>query len=77
MFTGKLSSSRNAETKDAEDLDCDAPKLQVFSFEKIKEDTNDFSNAKKLGEGGFGLAYKVKNSLNLDVKYFTSIRARI
>ncbi|GMN47163.1 hypothetical protein TIFTF001_016344 [Ficus carica] len=64
---GDLSSSRNADTKDPEDLDSDAPKLQVFSFDKIKEATNDFLNANKLGEGGFGLVYKGKLPMGTEI----------
>ncbi|KAK9995140.1 hypothetical protein SO802_024843 [Lithocarpus litseifolius] len=30
-----------------------------FNFSTIKATTNNFSNANKLGEGGFGLVYKV------------------
>ncbi|XP_024029349.1 cysteine-rich receptor-like protein kinase 19 isoform X1 [Morus notabilis] len=52
---GNLSSARNAEN-----LDNDAPNPQVFSFNKIKKATNNFSLENKLGEGGFGIVYKGK-----------------
>ena len=59
---------RNTNTPDAGTLDSDARNLQVFSFSKIKEATNNFSNENKIGEGGFGILYKVKTSI-----YFTTI----
>ena len=31
-----------------------------FDFDTIKVATNDFSDANKLGQGGFGAVYKVK-----------------
>lgn len=31
----------------------------LYDFEIIKAATNDFSEANKLGEGGFGIVYKV------------------
>ncbi|KAK8620112.1 hypothetical protein V6N13_066597 [Hibiscus sabdariffa] len=46
----------SAETKH-EDSD---PNLQNFSFSSIKAATNNFSNANKLGEGGYGPVYKGK-----------------
>lgn len=33
--------------------------VQLFTFDSIAASTNDFSTANKLGEGGFGLVYKV------------------
>ena len=33
--------------------------LQIFSFESISVATSNFSSENKLGEGGFGLVYKV------------------
>lgn len=35
------------------------PQLPVFSFNDIEIATKDFANMNKLGEGGFGLVYKV------------------
>jgi RIO-like serine/threonine protein kinase len=32
--------------------------LTEFSYEEIKEATNDFSDSKKIGEGGCGSVYK-------------------
>lgn len=37
----------------------DAPNLQRFSVDVIKAATNNFANANKLGEGGYGPVYKV------------------
>ncbi|PON88528.1 Tyrosine-protein kinase [Trema orientale] len=50
---------RNTSSTDAENLGSDSPNLQVFSFSKIREATNKFSDENKLGEGGFGLVYKI------------------
>jgi len=33
--------------------------LKVFRYASIMEATNDFSSENKLGQGGFGLVYKV------------------
>ena len=33
--------------------------LQIFSFQSISVATSNFSSENKLGEGGFGLVYKV------------------
>ncbi|KAK8295280.1 hypothetical protein V6Z12_D05G054200 [Gossypium hirsutum] len=44
----------------AENFGSDASHLQVFKFANIKGDTNNFSSANKLGEGGFGPVYKGK-----------------
>ena len=35
--------------------------LQIFSFESISVATSNFSSENKLGEGGFGLVYKVSS----------------
>ncbi|XP_038699714.1 receptor-like protein kinase THESEUS 1 [Tripterygium wilfordii] len=43
-----------------EHLDSDAPNLQVYSFSQIEAATDNFSNANKLGEGGYGPVYKGK-----------------
>ncbi|XP_062078310.1 cysteine-rich receptor-like protein kinase 4 [Humulus lupulus] len=53
-----LSSYRNTNTPETENVESDAQNLQVFSFSKIKVATNNFSNDNKLGEGGFGIVYK-------------------
>ena len=38
--------------------------LHCFNLTTILTATNNFSDANKLGEGGFGPVYKVKNDLN-------------
>jgi len=49
--------------------------LPLMEFEEVAMATNNFSNANKLGQGGFGIVYKVKmienliHNLSLD-KYF-------
>lgn len=44
--------SRDNKTEDLE--------LPLMDFEAVAMATNNFSNANKLGQGGFGIVYKVK-----------------
>ncbi|KAJ8753127.1 hypothetical protein K2173_017685 [Erythroxylum novogranatense] len=44
----------------AENVNSDAPSLRAYSFDDIKVATDNFSNKKKLGEGGFGPVYQGK-----------------
>ena len=39
-------------------------KMPLFSFKSVSAATDNFSDANKLGEGGFGPVYKVRFSLN-------------
>ena len=39
-------------------------KMPLFSFASVSAATDNFSDANKLGEGGFGPVYKVRFSLN-------------
>jgi len=51
-----------AEVQEAEDkIDITTEQLQ-FGFNTILIATNDFSDSNKLGKGGFGFVYKVKNN---------------
>ncbi|GMI84364.1 hypothetical protein HRI_002105600 [Hibiscus trionum] len=54
MFVSWIRSKISAEIKH-ENSD---PNLQIFSFSCIKAATSNFSNANKLGEGGYGPVYK-------------------
>lgn len=38
-----------------------APDVKAFSFSDIERATNGFSTENKIGEGGFGVVYKVKS----------------
>lgn len=44
-----------------EDLNGNDSDLIVFSYLTLKVATNNFSKENKLGEGGFGVVYKVNN----------------
>lgn len=59
MLTFSVSSCK-AGKEDAEDLNDNAPDVKVFSFSQIERATNRFSVENKIGEGGFGIVYKVK-----------------
>jgi hypothetical protein len=42
----------------------------LFDLELIANATDNFSNNKKLGEGGFGPVYKVNNNINRRAIFF-------
>ena len=44
--------------------------LPLFDLELIANATDNFSDNKKLGEGGFGPVYKVNNNINRRVIFF-------
>lgn len=46
---------------DASNQDSDGD-MYYFSFSTLKDATDEFSDANKLGEGGFGPVYKVNKS---------------
>lgn len=52
-------SSRSSSTDKLEVYLKEEHDLKVFSYASIIEATNDFSSENKLGQGGFGVVYKV------------------
>jgi len=38
----------------------------LFNFETLRVATGNFSEANKLGHGGFGVVYQVSNTIDLD-----------
>ena len=63
----ELATSNNfSDSKDVEhDGTRGAHDLKLFSFDSIVAATNYFSSENKLGEGGFGLVYKVNIIISL------------
>lgn len=60
FFVGKMNPlNPEANASVPENMEEDAPNLQRFSVDVIKAATNNFANANKLGEGGYGPVYKV------------------
>jgi hypothetical protein len=62
------------EIEDDDDIEI-AESLQ-FNFDTIGVATNNFSEANKLGHGGFGVVYQVSNIIDLDshqILYYYSI----
>jgi hypothetical protein len=77
------------EIEDDDDIEI-AESLQ-FNFDTIGVATNNFSEANKLGHGGFGVVYQVSNIIDLDshqilhyysiyytqVKYICRVNSRV
>ena len=51
--------------------DTNGIEVPFFDLESVLAATDCFSNANKLGQGGFGLVYKVKNSCTKNLQGFT------
>jgi len=56
------------EEDDNDDIDM-AESLQ-FNFETLQVATSNFSEANKLGHGGFGVVYQVSNTIGIDEHHF-------
>ncbi|KAM3220969.1 G-type lectin S-receptor-like serine/threonine-protein kinase [Capsicum annuum] len=66
----KFQASHIMESKSKARKGGESNNLQVFSFDEMKEATNNFSFANKLGQGGYGPVYKgkLKNGQEIAVK---------
>ncbi|KAM7275625.1 hypothetical protein ACFE04_017491 [Oxalis oulophora] len=60
----RLSSRRNAQT-DFDHLPTFANRNLHFKYEVLERATDDFSNDRKLGQGGAGSVFKVKNTIHI------------
>ena len=49
------------------------PDLPLFSFNFVATSTDNFSEENKLGEGGFGPVYKVRDTINFLSKKFGKV----
>jgi hypothetical protein len=58
---GQEKNEDELETEVESDNDLKVGDLLQFDFETIRLATRNFSNANMLGEGGFGIVYKVNN----------------
>lgn len=54
-----LSDSITSKRKYSGERKTDELELPLFDFDALTKATDDFSNANKLGQGGFGCVYKV------------------
>lgn len=76
-FTGKMVSMRERDVIDSTDKDLELP---VFDLATIAIATSNFSEANKLGEGGFGPVYKVKLRMIRELSvssFYQSLRSRV
>lgn len=50
----------------AEEVDDENAESFQFEFETIRAATNNFADANKLGQGGFGAVYRVSKKFNIN-----------
>lgn len=48
--------------------------LPLLEFKDVVMATDNFSDSNKLGEGGFGIVYKVEITLQTDIQSITGLR---
>lgn len=67
------------EADDGEYADADEDEITIvesfqFNFDIVRAATNDFSNSNKLGQGGFGVVYRVRYPFQLFMKISSSAK---
>jgi len=62
------------EGEEDEDVEIEISESLQFTFDTIRDATDDFSASNKLGQGGFGTVYKVSNAVKYHLLLGYSLR---